>query len=172
MGCPETLWMSHGWKRSRSDWMGLWETWSSERCPSPYQGGWTRWPLKVPSSPKHSVTHSKDFSWQQRPHPECLSLCLHNPAKPLLHTDDQFMCIWLQLLSPTSVNHLPSCMWLKNECFQPKPVHWVAERDRWCKLQHFPPRRREMWACTTGCLCQNIRLLVKTKSKKPLFISI
>lgn len=122
MGCPETLWMSHGWKHSRSDWMGLWETWSSERCPSPYQGGWTRWPLKVPSSPKHSVTLSKDFSWQQRPHPECLSLCLHNPAKPLLHTHDQFMCIWLQLLSPTSVNHLPSCMWLKNECFQPKPV--------------------------------------------------
>jgi len=29
--------------------------WSSWRCPRSLQGGWARWPLKVPSHPKHSL---------------------------------------------------------------------------------------------------------------------
>lgn len=128
--------MSHSWKCSRWDWMRLWATWSSENCPSLHQGDWTRWPLKVPSSPNHLMTLCKDFSWEQRPHAQCLSLCLHNPAKPLLHRHDEFTGVWLQLLSPTSVNHLPSCMWLKNQCLQLKPVHWIAEGDRRYQHQH------------------------------------
>ena len=35
--------------------LGLWATWSSWRCPCSLQGGWARWPLKVPSNPKHSM---------------------------------------------------------------------------------------------------------------------
>ena len=35
--------------------MELWETWSSGRCPCSLQAGWTRWPLKVPSNPNHSM---------------------------------------------------------------------------------------------------------------------
>lgn len=127
--------MSRSWKSSRSDWIGLSATRPSERYLSPYQGGWTRWPLKVPSSPNHSMTLYKDFSWEQHMLSACH--CLHNTAKLLLHTHDEFICVWLQLLSPTSVNHLPSCMWLKNECFQLKPVHWFAEGDRWCKFLRY-----------------------------------
>ena len=35
--------------------MGLWATWSSWRCPCSLKEGWARWPLKVPSNPKHSM---------------------------------------------------------------------------------------------------------------------
>ena len=50
--------------------MGLWATWSSQRCPCSLQGGWTRWGLKVLSNPKHSMTlwfHDSRFlhnSWR------------------------------------------------------------------------------------------------------------
>ena len=54
-GCPERQWRPHPWKHSRPVWTGLWATWSSWRCPSSLQGGWARWPLKVPSNPKHSM---------------------------------------------------------------------------------------------------------------------
>jgi len=30
-------------------------TWSSWRCPCSLQGDWTRWSLKVPCKPNHSV---------------------------------------------------------------------------------------------------------------------
>ena len=30
--------------------------WPSWRCPCSLQGGWARWPPKVPSNPKHSMT--------------------------------------------------------------------------------------------------------------------
>ena len=48
-----------------------WATWSSWRCPCSLQRRWARWPLKVPSNPKHSVI-----------------LCiLHQPqAQQLFHT--------------------------------------------------------------------------------------
>ena len=32
-----------------------WANWSSGRCPCSLQGGWTRWSLKVPSNPNHSM---------------------------------------------------------------------------------------------------------------------
>ena len=35
--------------------MGLWATWSSQRCPCSLQGAWARRRLKVPSNPKHST---------------------------------------------------------------------------------------------------------------------
>jgi len=41
--------------RHVNSWMGLWATWSSWSCPCSLQGGWARWPLKVPSNPKHSM---------------------------------------------------------------------------------------------------------------------
>lgn len=43
-GCLEKLWMPHHWKCSRSDWMELWEAWSSGNCPCPWQS------FKVPST--------------------------------------------------------------------------------------------------------------------------
>ena len=52
---PEKLWKPHPWKCPRPDWMGLWATQSSERCPWPWQGGWTRWALNVLSDSNHSV---------------------------------------------------------------------------------------------------------------------
>ena len=54
-GCPERALMPHPWKHSRSGWMRLWATWSDWRCPCSFQAGWTRWPLKVPSNPTHSM---------------------------------------------------------------------------------------------------------------------
>ena len=47
--------MSYLWKCSRSCWTGLWETWSSWRCPCSLHRVWTRWPLKAPFNPKHSM---------------------------------------------------------------------------------------------------------------------
>ena len=41
---------------------GLWETWSSCRCPCSLQGGWTRWSLKVPSNPNYSMILLK-YNW-------------------------------------------------------------------------------------------------------------
>lgn len=38
--------MPPSWRHSRPGWTGLWETWSSRRCPCSSQGSWTRWPLK------------------------------------------------------------------------------------------------------------------------------
>ena len=35
--------------------MGLWAIWSSGRCPCSLQGRWAKWPLQVPSNPKHSM---------------------------------------------------------------------------------------------------------------------
>ena len=47
--------MLHPWKHSRLGWTGLWATWSSWRCPCSLQGGWARWPLNLPSNPRHSM---------------------------------------------------------------------------------------------------------------------
>ena len=47
--------MPHPWKHSRSVWMGLWATRSSQRHPCSLQSGWTRWPLKAPSNTNHSM---------------------------------------------------------------------------------------------------------------------
>lgn len=44
--------MPHPWKYSWTGWMGLWPTWSSERCLCPWQGAWTRWLSMVPSNKK------------------------------------------------------------------------------------------------------------------------
>jgi len=49
---------------SRSGWMWLWATWSSERCSCLWQRGWIRWYLKVHSNPKHSVIYSV-ILWNQ-----------------------------------------------------------------------------------------------------------
>jgi len=40
--CPVKLWMPHHWKCSKSDRMGLWAAWLSERCACPQQWGWIR----------------------------------------------------------------------------------------------------------------------------------
>jgi len=53
--CPERQWRPHPWKHSVSGWTGFWATWSGCRCLCSLQGGWARWPLKVPSNPKHSM---------------------------------------------------------------------------------------------------------------------
>jgi len=42
----EKLWMPHPWKCSRPGWMGLWATWSAERCPCSWQGFGTGWSLR------------------------------------------------------------------------------------------------------------------------------
>lgn len=47
-----SLWMSHRWKCSRSGCMGLWVTWSSERCLCQWQAEWIRWYLKGLFQPK------------------------------------------------------------------------------------------------------------------------
>lgn len=48
-GCNRLLReVKNPWKSSRTDWIGLGETWSSWRCPCSLQGGWIRWPFKVP----------------------------------------------------------------------------------------------------------------------------
>ena len=52
---PHQLWMSHFWKCSKSGWLGLWATWSRERCPFPWQRGWTSRTLKAPSISNHSM---------------------------------------------------------------------------------------------------------------------
>ena len=54
-GFPVRWWMPWPWKYSRSGWTGLWATWSSWRCPCLLNGFWTSWPLKVASSPSHSM---------------------------------------------------------------------------------------------------------------------
>ena len=59
--------MPHPWRHSRPGWTGLWATWSSWRCPCSLQRCWARWPLKVPSSPKHSMI----LRSEQRPLPPC-----------------------------------------------------------------------------------------------------
>lgn len=40
---------------SRTNWMGLWGTSSSERSPWPWKRSWTRWSLKVTFNPNHSM---------------------------------------------------------------------------------------------------------------------
>jgi len=47
--CPESRWMSHPWRHSRSAWSRLWATWPSCRCPCWLQGSWTKWLLNAPS---------------------------------------------------------------------------------------------------------------------------
>jgi len=60
-GCPEKQWRPHPWKHSRPGWTALWVTWSSWRYPCLLQEGWARWPLKIPSNPKHSMIL---FTWK------------------------------------------------------------------------------------------------------------
>jgi len=48
MPCP--------WWHSRSGWMGHWATWPSCRRSCSLQGSWTRWPLRVSSKQKDSMT--------------------------------------------------------------------------------------------------------------------
>jgi len=55
MGCPERWSMPHCWKHSTSGWTGLQAPWSHWRCPCSLQGSWARWPLNIPSNPKHSM---------------------------------------------------------------------------------------------------------------------
>jgi len=50
--------MPHLWKHSRPGWTTIWATWSSWRYPCSLQVDWVRWPLKVPSNPKHSMITS------------------------------------------------------------------------------------------------------------------
>lgn len=45
------------WRRG-SSWTGLWETWSSEKCPRPWQGCCTRWSSKV-----HPETNHPTILW-------------------------------------------------------------------------------------------------------------
>jgi len=54
-GCPDMWWMPHLWRHSRSNWMGLWATWSSCRCPCSLQRSWTRWLLRVSSNSSDSM---------------------------------------------------------------------------------------------------------------------
>ena len=48
--------MPQPYRCSRPGGIELWATWSSGRRPCPRLGGWTRWSLKVPSNPNHSMT--------------------------------------------------------------------------------------------------------------------
>lgn len=41
-------WISHYGMCSKSGWIRLWATFSSERCPCTGPGGWTRWSLMYP----------------------------------------------------------------------------------------------------------------------------
>jgi len=54
---PRDVVMPHLWRHStRPGWSRCWATWWSCGCPCSLQGSWTRWPLKIPSNSKDSMS--------------------------------------------------------------------------------------------------------------------
>jgi len=80
-------------------------TWSSWRCPCSLQGSWTRWPLKVPSNPRHSMIliASQVFQFFWACHKKKSQKINDIPKCITLHT-----CPWLEV---KLFDSLPMSQW-------------------------------------------------------------